>query len=288
MRVRLHSSTDTADHAIFDSTLPGRYPPQTTKAPSAVADRGGIAQAVTEEDQYEYLSRLTEARVILGYSDGSDGSIGIQVLIDEPPDEILASRQFGLVENLCLPVPSGRLIACGAEYLHTTTSRKSDETENLGFAHMGSEAAIPSGNYRCTAFNVHFSQSEAEKFFGAPGDAQLRRMILWSELSTGTGCFCMFMALVSALVAFSWPEQTLYYCAALLLMFGLACLWLFQYPTARTGLLAARQTLQAHAPPDVVLVLKRIEDVFDPQDFAPGKIGPCVTGSWGPEENPQA
>lgn len=110
MHADLESSTDVAQHALYDPSTP-----------LAALDDDTALDAV-------------RAGALLAMHTATDGSLGYRVYVDEDLPEMLRPRISTTIKDVLLRVPSGKLVASGFE--HANEPAKAETSMEL-----------PSGNY---------------------------------------------------------------------------------------------------------------------------------------------
>jgi hypothetical protein len=121
MQFVLRSSTDAAVHVLYD--------------PGAAAGRRGFDTALLER-------AAPDGRVLL-IDTGSDGELWYRVYVEEPLPDELRARVVRSRADLLLRVPTGRLVACGAEELDAPGA-------------SASSALVPPGSYLVAAHDLDF------------------------------------------------------------------------------------------------------------------------------------
>ncbi|MCH8823110.1 MAG: hypothetical protein IH984_06330 [Planctomycetes bacterium] len=169
MQMNLDAFTDVARFVIFDPTV----------VDSMTGDRDRL------EDMIESATSTGSAIV---YSYASDGEAAFRVLVNEPlPPKWVKRRQCG-IEGARLRVPSGRIMAAGAEYVWPEVN-----TEHA------TEAAIPPGDYLVDAFDIEWDGVVLNKKLRAMVGVKNIRIANVLGVSIGFGFVCTLIGLCSIL-----------------------------------------------------------------------------------------
>lgn len=176
MQTNLDAFTDVAKFVIFDPTV----------VDSMTGDRDSL------EDMIESATSTGSAIV---YSYASDGKTAFRILVNEPlPPEWVKRRECG-VEGARLRVPSGSIMAAGAEHVWPKVN-----TEHT------TEATIPPGDYLVDAFDIDWDEDVLDAKRRAMVGAKNVRIADVLGVLVGLGLFGIFIGLCS--IAWSLFEQT--------------------------------------------------------------------------------
>jgi hypothetical protein len=133
----------------------------TDAANFAIYDPGAVLHVINAKDPDEAGEAFEdEARKgnLIAYTYGGDGEASFHVIVDEPlPPELMTPRDKPV--RGVLRVPTGRLVASGAEYVFNTARKQ--VTADEFHPKQGSEQRIPAGNYAVTAIDRELPGVEA-------------------------------------------------------------------------------------------------------------------------------
>jgi hypothetical protein len=116
---------------------------------------------------------------------GDDCDVRIRVFVDEePPAELSAATKPLRLTDASLSVPSGRLVATGAEAIDA------HEREPLPGTHAA--AQVPAGTYRVSAFQAFEWKARHRAAYIARTSSRAARLLLGAETAFGLGA-AMFL-----------------------------------------------------------------------------------------------
>jgi hypothetical protein len=240
-------------HVDLEAASAGEYLALCDRA----SDRRELATGVDEKEPSAALSRAARGGHALLVHIPEDCEARIRVFVDEePPASLTAAAHASRLDGASLAVPSGVLVAAGAEHL-------GDDDGELAPG-IRTSAAIPPGTYRTAAFSTfHWKARHRGGVLAAktaPADRRLLR--IGNALGIGAAIFLVAnffgMPWLGALALKHGVWRPLAVLVALDAVF-LACVSLgdrFLSPSPRyRAALAARDGLDVEIP-DVVVVLK--------------------------------
>lgn len=252
MRVRLTAATDVATFIIFD---PGALPE-------------GV---VDSRKPLEPIDKLTSSGEAICYSYCSDGDADFLILVDEAPDREFLDRRFGIVDNILLRVPTGRIVATGYEDLTESYQPESFTPK------MGEAAEIPAGNYSVTAFGVDWGE-EAEQEISdraVPGDERFADIV-----GTSMGCAVLFTIVAIPAVIGNWHRLNMKvagYILCFYILYWLIVIPIVLYSKRWRRMQELRDDVYARHPANI-LVLRTLTGPISGRQFNAGKFGEGFTG----------
>jgi hypothetical protein len=258
MRFGLECGTDAGTFVIFD---PAALDPSIDKeawqpAEGAEAKKGNL----------------------IAYSYGGDGSMYFRILVDEPIEAALEARAEEIVCGV-LHVPTGRLIASGAEYLPQVAL--SEAKAGRFHPEPGAECRIPSGNYEVTALAISWGEEADNAADDAARAASHAGSVIEPILGVFTGMLIfgsLVLFVILGCIAVS-GGVTLEGIAGIIKRYGLlyAAIWvtvivLWRLPCVRK-VDAARTKMHQDHYPGAIIHLRRLDDTVDISDR-----GGCIFG----------
>ena len=204
---------------------------------------------------------------LVAYSYGGDGEMTFRLFVDEPIDPELERRAEARTEGL-LRVPTGRLVASGAE--HLLRPGPSEISADTFHPKRGAEQEIPPGNYAVVAFDVDWGDDSEQAAEAAAASASRAGLAVEKVLGPITG-FLLFGSILGFGIAgcsVVVGNTTLRELWAALRSYGLwyAGLWalliaFWKLPPVRKALAARARAYDEH--PGAVIHLRRLPDTED-------------------------
>jgi hypothetical protein len=240
MRHLFESGTDVACHALFD--------------PAATA--GAAAEELGEA--------LAEGGRLLSLYTASDGSLALQLLVDEALPDAWRARAKTVVERLLLRVPSGTLVLAGLEYVDNAE----EVAKASSYAHARS-ASLTSGRVLPGAYEADVLLLDWDDAREIAPEMKRKLGVQYSVEQvlgplTGVAFFVGLVGTIAALIGAAgsavkgaWPPAW-YVAAPLLLAAGfLAAKWL-----ERPEWCGRRRAAESEFP-EVLVLLRRLPDDTD-------------------------
>ena len=140
MKHIIETGTDVATICFFD--------------PAALPPTFGHAK----RDAYEAIAKLAEDNLVWFQETGADGAYLFHFYIDEEVPERILKHSFDPRAIPQMPVPSGAIWACGAEY----AARNPEQTLER-FSRMGGKCSVPPGKYAVTIWRTEWPEAMIEQ-----------------------------------------------------------------------------------------------------------------------------
>jgi hypothetical protein len=110
----------------------------------------------------DFEKEACKGNLVLWYTE-ADGAYSFRVYVDEAMPASLQDKASSLAQGRLLRVPTGRLFASGGECIGPRDRHIVSEEFELALPHMGSNAAMPPGNYSVDAYNVEWDGEAIEE-----------------------------------------------------------------------------------------------------------------------------
>ncbi|MBD3676470.1 MAG: hypothetical protein HUJ26_23410 [Planctomycetaceae bacterium] len=245
--MRLTAATDVATFVIFD---PGALP----------------ETVVDSRDPLDQIDQMTSCGEAICYSFCSDGDTDFLILVDEAPDQEFLDRRFGVVDNILLRVPTGRIVATGYEDLRVKYKREEFTPK------MGEAAEIPAGNYLVTAFGVDWGEEPEQEISdrALPGDERFESIV-----GTSMGCAVLFTIIAIPTVIGNWHRLNMRvagYILCFYVMYWLIVIPIVLYSKRWRRMQELRNDVYVRHPNNILVFCALTEPISDRQ-FNAGKFG---------------
>lgn len=256
MIYRLASGTDAGFHFIYD--------------PKALAYLRGKRK---EEFANILLTGKAEDGSVLEYNVAGDGGAHYRVYVDEAIPEEWAKNASATTNDLLLRVPSGTLVACGAEYVGDAKEIKQAIEGRRDFGPMVSKIKISPGNYLVDAYELNWDWDGviAPVMRSELGKPFMRERYLGPSLGCGlVGTVLGAVGTVVSTIAVGWSWNNFYWVGVpLALLLAIAYLFKFLIPD---DYWKRKDEIAARYPPNV-LVMRRLPDGEDLSPYKGGGFG---------------
>lgn len=232
MKADLTSFTDVAQHALCDDSI----------APSHGSDHS------------ELLGRVPDGQLLV-VDTAADGEIHWRIYVDEPlPDELRTAIESE-TKDVLLRVPSGKLVACGLEYVGRAEARAKTSLD------------VPAGNYLA---DIYERDIDWDRDIGPTLEQELGADYKREGWVGPLGGVLLLAGIVICLVgAFSW--------SLLLLAIGLGTATLgvvvFRYGLPKGDYEHDKRAIAMRFPA-LVVVLRRLPDDADLAPYRGTVLGP--------------
>ena len=216
------------------------------------------------------------------YDDNIDGDPRVRVYVDEQPETRLARIAQSHLHDSLLRVPSGRIFCMGGEYVaNVKQPHATPATYQPRQPYLGSEASIPPGTYRLSAFELDWERGDVENKIRQQMGEENAVIFDRDGDRIGLGCLATagggVLAVVMGFTAYNSGSWQNFWVTLRVLVMLLVPIWWW---IARRGQSEeVKRAFERHDIaladwPGIVIVLERLEEDNLPDQFAAARMGP--------------